>query len=713
MATSAIAQEISNATPVVSSTPAAETTASEGNVVVPLKISAAMGGTYVFMSPADNPVTITLDGTVILTGANGAADPSASPLKVITSLTAGEHLVEISGKDISMEQIALVSFYELGGTAQSIANISQALTAQQAADLSAMVAMQAGSVGASAGVQMASAQAATSGREPFVIGGGSSRSANTSRAEPVLAAAGTSAPATMSETESTSASTTQTMQASTATTSTTSSGGGGIFRRSVQSGIDIIQGDGGSGTPGMPGSPTTPGVTPGTPVTPPAGTPLPPVVLPANMARASELTPPTDVVLNQAVQIVGGATETGVVAETGQTLFGDVMDPMTFDIVNATFMQSTREVTVDVGATTGQFALRVFPEDIVNGAVSVTITGANSANSEVTSVPVMYEFTASPAADGITQALSRVTYGATPELYARVRSIGFDAYVNEQLAPETINDPAFTAMGFDRMLRRDDTNAGNILRQLFRHDLATSAFTEKQLQDVMGSFWHNHFHATTKDSGVIVQNIDDRAFYRENAFGSFEDLLLYSARSPVMSQFLDNDNSRDGRLNENYAREILELHTVGVDAGYTPEDIIEIAKIFTGWRYRQTNENADEEANEYEFFFDEGRHNDDPKTISFLGNLTIAPAGVQEGEQLIAVLADRPETQAFVCGKIVQKFVADDPPMNFVNICRTAWTATDGDMGEVLRAILTAPEFISTVELQRTKGKTPYEYAVG
>ena len=206
------------------------------------------------------------------------------------------------------------------------------------------------------------------------------------------------------------------------------------------------------------------------------------------MAQASALTPPTDVPLMQAVEIIGGASEANVVGASGQTLFGDVMDPMTFDFVTGSVAQSGREFTVDVGATTGQFAVRLFPDDIANGAVSVTLAGANSANSEITSVPVTYNFTAADVMDGVTQALSRVTYGATPDLYARVRTMGFDAYIAEQLAPETINDSAFTAMGFDRMLRRDDTNSGNILQRLFRHDMATSAFTEKQLQDVMGAF---------------------------------------------------------------------------------------------------------------------------------------------------------------------------------------------------------------------------------
>ncbi|MEO1639568.1 MAG: DUF1800 domain-containing protein [Pseudomonadota bacterium] len=713
MATSALAQEVANANPVTAPAAVTEVAMQSENLVIPLKVMITTPGTYVIATPASNAVNVTLDGQVVLSS-DGSASEDGAPLKVFTTLAAGEHLIEVDGKNLTMDQVAMISLYELGGTPASLANASQVLTTEQAQTLRASVMMLPGATStATAPAQVAAAAV----RQPFLIGGGSARTG--SEAVETVASAATAAPSTSGTTTQSAASTMATTEMAAATT-TSSGGGGGVFRRSVESGVDIIGGgtggtgdSAGGGTGGTPVS--APGTPPaGTPVVPPA--PVTPVEMPATMARASTLTPPTDIPLTQAVQIIGGASDAGVVSTSGQTLFGDVMDPMTFDIVTGTVAQSGREFTVDVGATTGQFAVRLFPEDIANGAVTVTVAGANSANSEITSVPVMYEFTASPAGDGISQALSRVTYGATPELYARVRTMGFDAYITEQLSPDTINDSAFAAMGFDSMLRRDDTNSNNILDRLFRHDMATSAFTEKQLQDVMGAFWHNHFHATTKDSGVIVQNIEDRAFYRENAFGSFEDLLLYSARSPVMSQFLDNDNSRRGSLNENYAREILELHTVGVDGGYNAEDVIAIARIFTGWDYRQTNEGAEEQANTYEFEFRADRHDTDDKVIPFLGR-TIpgleGAAGVTEGEQLIAILADDPRTHQFVCEKIVQKFVADEPPVTFVNLCRTTWQNTDGDMAEIMRAILTAPEFITTVEFQRNKGKTPYEYAVG
>jgi uncharacterized protein (DUF1800 family) len=247
------------------------------------------------------------------------------------------------------------------------------------------------------------------------------------------------------------------------------------------------------------------------------------------------------------------------------------------------------------------------------------------------------------------------------------------------------------------------------------HDIAHAAFSEKQLREVMGQFWMNHFHATTKDSNIIQQNIDDRAFFRANAFGNFEDLLLYSARSPLMSQFLDNDQNRRGNLNENYGREILELSSVGVNAGYTDADVREVSRVFTGWSYVRTNPNAVGVAEEYDFQFFPDRHDTGNKTISFLP-LTITgrtgEAGVQEGEELIAVLSQNVNTRNYVCGKIVQLLVADVPPANFTASCAMAWETSDGDVEAMLRAILLDPAYITTVAYQRNKAKTPFEFAV-
>ena len=469
-------------------------------------------------------------------------------------------------------------------------------------------------------------------------------------------------------------------------------------------------------TPGNPGS--NPGLNPVTPVTPtPNPTPNPnPPSTPNNGASAGPLAPPQGIAISQAVQLTSAGDAEGRVASTGTTLFGAVMNPTMFDTVRVTLNPSGRTTTVDTGPTTGQFAVRLFPEDFAQGTeVTVTLEGAFSANDEVASTPVSYTVQGAMPEDGLAHALSRLSFGPTADLYSRVRAMGYNAYVEEQLAPETISDAVLNSMQPQQILDPTTRNGGSLLNSLDEYNIAYATHTEKQLREVMAAFWRNHFHASTKGTSIYQQNIADNEFFRENAFGRFEDLLLYSARSPLMSQFLDNDESRRGRINENYAREILELHTVGVDGGYGDEDIIAIARVFTGWHYRQTNEGADDVARLYEFEFKADRHDTDDKVIPFL-NMTITgqsgAAGVQEGEQLIGILSDLPQTRSYVCGKLVTLLVADQPPQSFIDNCVGAWVTSDGDTEAMLRAILLDPTYITSVEFQRNKAKTPFEYAV-
>ena len=232
---------------------------------------------------------------------------------------------------------------------------------------------------------------------------------------------------------------------------------------------------------------------------------------------------------------------------------------------------------------------------------------------------------------------------------------------------------------------------------------------------MLAHFWRNHFHAINKGTNIYYESWEDMQFFRANAFGSFEDLLMHSAKSPLMSQYLDNDESRAGSINENYAREVLELHTVGVNTNYGDQDIIEVARVFTGWRYRQTNSGNGSQSPRYDFEFQADRHDAGDKTIPFLGR-TISgrsgAAGVEEGEELLRILASHDNTKAHICSKLVQLLVADQPPQNFVDACVNAWNASNGNMGAVVRAIVTDPAYIGTVQYQRNKAKTPFEYAM-
>ncbi|MEM8952919.1 MAG: DUF1800 family protein, partial [Verrucomicrobiota bacterium] len=174
------------------------------------------------------------------------------------------------------------------------------------------------------------------------------------------------------------------------------------------------------------------------------------------------------------------------------------------------------------------------------------------------------------------------------------------------------------------------------------------------------------------------------------------------------------ENRENQGINENYGREILELSTVGVEAGYTPADVDMVSRVFSGWRYERTNPNAENTAQLFEFAFFPEDHDPQDKLIPFLGTTITGregAAGVQEGEELIALLANHPNTQSRTCRKLVQLLVADDGPAGFVQSCVAAW-GVDGDIDAMLRAILLNPAYVNTAAYQRNKAKTPFEYSV-
>jgi uncharacterized protein (DUF1800 family) len=406
----------------------------------------------------------------------------------------------------------------------------------------------------------------------------------------------------------------------------------------------------------------------------------------------------------------------GRVPNTGVTLFGVMGSEMIFDQVEVTVLPSGRQFTVDVGPQTGQFAVPLFQGDLNRSSITVRLAGRVSSDSEATGAETSIQIYPRPLNPGAMQAMSRLTFGPTPALHARLQTMSFADFVEEQLNPDLLDDSALEAFAGDLVIANNGDSDFRVERDWERYELAHAIYTERQLQEVMGRFWFNHFHANTKDTGVRYQRLADREFFRENAFGNFEDLLLYSAKSPLMSQYLDNDESRAGAINENYGREILELHTVGVGSGYTLDDIIAVARVLTGWDWERTVDVADSNARDrHEFLFRPDRHDQDDKFIPFL-NTTIAgrsgEAGVQEGEELIALLANHPSTRTFVCSKIVRLLAADQPPESLVQACAAAWEETGGEIEPMLRAILLHPDYLDLVDLRRTKVKTPFEYVV-
>lgn len=361
--------------------------------------------------------------------------------------------------------------------------------------------------------------------------------------------------------------------------------------------------------------------------------------------------------------------------------------------------------------------------------------------------------------------LDRLGFGARPGDVARVRAMGVDQWIALQLAPDHIDDRAADSLlssyeglrvptselvtayvqgqqalrqsqrqaaqrgdSADRKdmraeAMREDPALRERLRQTRRAmgdvqsaKLARAVVSERQLQEVMTDFWSNHFSVFAgKGLTRLFIPAYDRDVIRPNALGHFRDLLGAVARSPAMLFYLDQWQSaadsahrtlsatrrprlRARGLNENYARELLELHTLGVDAGYTQQDVIEVARAFTGWTM-----NPRQQA---EFMFRPEIHDADQKVV--LGHMLAAGRGVEDGDAVLDILARDPRTARFIAHKLAVRFVSDEPPPALVERAAAVFLRTDGDIREVVRAIVTSQEFFSRAAFH-SKVKSPFE----
>jgi uncharacterized protein (DUF1800 family) len=305
------------------------------------------------------------------------------------------------------------------------------------------------------------------------------------------------------------------------------------------------------------------------------------------------------------------------------------------------------------------------------------------------------------------RALSRLTFGPRPEEIARAAEIGVEAWIEEQLAPEGIDDREA-----DWRVRRFDATTADptvlveigeetVRRELQAATLLRAVYSKRQLREVLIDFWSDHFNISTlKGDCAWLKPLDDREVIRPHALGSFRDLLLASMHSPAMLCYLDNQENRAGKPNENYARELLELHTLGVDAGYSQRDVQEVARCLTGWTF-------DRHRRLGRFAFDAARHDDGAKTM--LGVPIPAGGGARDGEWVAELLLAHPATPSFIAAKLVRRFVADDPPPVLVSAVADTFSRTNGDITAMLRTLFRSPEFAAAPP----KFKRPFAYVAG
>jgi uncharacterized protein (DUF1800 family) len=260
--------------------------------------------------------------------------------------------------------------------------------------------------------------------------------------------------------------------------------------------------------------------------------------------------------------------------------------------------------------------------------------------------------------------------------------------------------------------------AGVVINELQQAKLLRALYSERQLQEVMTDFWFNHFNTyLNKDADQYLVTAYERDVIRAHALGKFKDLLVATAQSPAMLFYLDNwlsmgpkspaavaaNKGKAGQavpgLNENYGRELMELHTLSVNGGYTQHDVTELARVLTGWTIQPIEQGA-------AFQFDAKKHEPGDKVV--LGQ-TIPENGINEGMQVLDILAHHPNTAKFISKKLAMRFVADDPPPALVDRLAQKFLSTDGDIREVLRTLFKSPEFWSA-KAYRAKVKTPFEF---
>ncbi len=289
--------------------------------------------------------------------------------------------------------------------------------------------------------------------------------------------------------------------------------------------------------------------------------------------------------------------------------------------------------------------------------------------------------------------LNRATYGATRKERAWVRVIGHAAWIEEQLQPETIDDSAVDAalaplLSLNWTLPEIKSNGFNgptpLSNELVAATLYRAIASRKQLFEVMVELWSNQFNVYHPEEFVSrVKTWDDREVFRKHALGNFRDLVHGSASSPAMLRFLNANRNTKAGPNENYARELMELHTLGVDGGYTEQDVKEVARAFTGWRYGNDN---------WAFEFNGGDHADGPYDV--LGR-TITERGVMAGRAVIDRLVDHPSCARHVARRLCLHFVSDAPSERIIADVAAVFGA-DGDIRAMLRVLLNHDEFKSS-----------------
>lgn len=311
--------------------------------------------------------------------------------------------------------------------------------------------------------------------------------------------------------------------------------------------------------------------------------------------------------------------------------------------------------------------------------------------------------------DPVVRLVRRITMGVNPEEVALAKKLGYAGYLDYQLKPDAIDDSAVDAaiatglpmIGMtSAMLAGQD--GGEAMNQLSDASMYRAAFSKRQLKERMVDFWTDHFTISLNKTGYL-KLADDRDVIRANALGKFGNLIKASSTSPAMLFYLDQTSSRTPTPNQNYAREIMELHTLGVDGGYTQTDVAELSRILTGWTTTGGST----------FSFNTTFHDRGAKTFmgrAFPAMAATTPAAQQkaEGDVAIQMLLDHPSTAKYISLKMARWLLAYTPPQSVVDATAAVFTATGGDIPAMIRTILSSQNLMASP----AKYKRPFHLAV-
>jgi uncharacterized protein (DUF1800 family) len=312
----------------------------------------------------------------------------------------------------------------------------------------------------------------------------------------------------------------------------------------------------------------------------------------------------------------------------------------------------------------------------------------------------------------VRRTLNRAAFGPRPGDLERVQQMGLDAYLEEQLHPERIEES--TAVGW-QLWRLDSLEADTDFRyelpkeqvqvELQQAAVIRARYSRRQLQEVMVDFWTDHFNISqVKGDSAFLKTADDDDVIRRHALGKFRDLLHASATSPAMLYYLDNARNTKAAGNENYARELMELHTLGVHGGYTQRDVQEVARCFTGW-------GVQDERTWWRgaFVYRADRHDDGARQV--LGVPLPAGLGRGHGERVLELLADHPATAHFISRKLCRRFIADAGfvPEALAERLAQTFRRSGGDIRQVMSVLLRSEEFRRGAH---RKLKRPFDYVI-